>query len=271
MKKNKPIIELENIKEIYGEYLANKNYMNQIQRRSLQEKDGEKFLRPASWAGHCAKKHKYLEENVIPDTPKYDDLSKLRLGTLIHQDILKSLINNPNLKNIPKGTICLIETPVELDVEKVRGSADVVFIRNSEADIKDFKSMSSFPWKRKFGLTKNRDLNPSRKYEFQIGTYALGVNYRYGVKTTNMEIVYYKKDTSVMKSEGVSLNYIDKAEEYWMDINKICEKKLEEIIPGETMHTPVEQWECNYCPFAYICDSPFITKRLNAISTTTSK
>lgn len=256
------IINLDNIKDIYGSYLENKNYISQIQRRSLQEKEGGEFYRPASWAGHCVKKHKFLEENAIPEPPDRDSLAKLRLGTLLHYDILGSLMRNSELDNVDKDIMCLTEIPVVIDSLGVRGSTDVAFFQKGNADVKDFKSMAAYPWKKKFGLKKNREENPSKKYEFQIGTYGVGIETRFGVEVTNLDIIYYKKDSSAFKSVNVPLDYMEEATDYWIDVNRTCkDKELDEMIPGTTLNVPVEQWECNYCPFAYLCNSPFIKRK----------
>lgn len=191
------------------------------------------------------------------------ELFNLRLGQLVHQDLLHALTTNQRIDVLEdEGLICLSEVPVEIDELNVRGSLDLMYVLNNMFDIFDLKTTHSFMWRRKFGLKKNRESEPSPKYPYQLATYAIGVKRRFGWKPKNMEIIYYKKDDSLMKSENVPLGMIDEAKEYWSLTNDLCERhSTNHMVPGETTLCPVESWECNYCPFFYLCDSPFVSEK----------
>ena len=109
--------------------------------------------------------------------------------------------------------------------------------------------MATYPWKKKFGLKKNREPNPSIKYELQVGTYALGLESKLSLPVDNIDITYYKKDDSSFKFVNIDKKYKKKAKEYWEEVATVCKQSLRDIEPGEHLGVPFESWECNYCQY----------------------
>ena len=74
-----------------------------------------------------------------------------------------------------------------------------------------------------------------------------------------MNIIWYNKDTSSLKTKRININFVDEALAYWVDLTESLEDivKAEELKPGITPGVPVQEWECKYCQFTEYCDSPF--------------
>ena len=52
-----------------------------------------------------------------------------------------------------------------------------------------------------------------------------------------------------MREEFVDNTWIDKAMDYWSDLNDYAEDSTpEQLIPG-SYGVPMENWECRYCGF----------------------
>ena len=74
-----------------------------------------------------------------------------------------------------------------------------------------------------------------------------------------------------MREQLVSNEWIDKALEYWTDLNEIkdgwdSELNLEnffndELIPEISHGVPFQDWECRYCQFYSICPSTLADKK----------
>ena len=66
------------------------------------------------------------------------------------------------------------EYQIIIESLNVMGSADIVLLDSEgTASVLDIKTTHSYKWKMMFG--RNKDPKPSRMYELQLGTYALGV------------------------------------------------------------------------------------------------
>jgi len=205
----------------------------------------------ASSAGHCYRKHKYKILGTEIDPIDKKSLFRMRIGDLVHEDIQTALLKYYNDS--------LIMTEVEVESKKlgVRGFLDIVIIEKQEADLKDIKTSAAYAWTKKFGLKKNREVNSSEKYELQIGTYGLLLEEKLGLRTVNMDLIYYKKDDSSIRFVNVSGDYKKKAQEYWLETAKMCKQDVDKLVPGDEMGVPFESWEWNYCPYRSKCPSPF--------------
>ena len=233
--------------EVYEEYLRKESIKNFIERYV-----GKEGWLNASSAGNCYRKHKHKLLGDKAVEPDKKSLFRMRVGDLIHQDIQQALTNRYHDK------LVITEMLVEIPKLKVRGYLDILVIDGNKADLKDIKTAAAFSWKRKFGRKENRDPNPSDKYEYQVGTYALGVEASgKGLQVVNMDLVYYKKDDSQFKFVNINNDYKAKAQSYWEETLKICEQDVDKLVPGDTYGVPFESWECNYCLYRNHCPSPF--------------
>ena len=250
-----------NLKEIYNDYLTEIELKN---KEVYKKKNPNKYYR-ASAAGHCFKKHWYSINGY--EGKGMDDKSKrlLRLGTIVHEDIQKA-IELYQTNNMPSENeeIFLQEYNINFKTEyqivieslNVMGSADIVVLDSENtASVIDIKTTHSWKWKMMFG--RNKEPKPSKMYELQLGTYALGILEQEEIKYDDISLylVYYKKDDSMMKPINVNNVWMDNAAEYWASLNETLDMvKDENDLPRGSFNIPVEDWECRYCQFEPICN-----------------
>ena len=202
----------------------------------------------ASSAGSCILKQIfYINKTEEKRDLKPQELITLRLGTIIHEDIQNLLSDKENL---------IFEFPITIPELNVTGHIDALEINKDEIIIYDFKTIKSYAFKRRFGLKKNRDPNPSDKYEMQVATYALAIKRLFPNKTIKAYIVYIRKDDARFNTVKVDLNiYMQKAYDYWETVNDFYERNKDKVeLKKEMMYCPIENWECKYCPYNYICE-----------------
>ena len=250
-----------NLKEIYNDYLTEIELKN---KEVYKKKNPNKYYR-ASAAGHCFKKHWYSINGY--EGKGMDDKSKrlLRLGTIVHEDIQKAIelyqSNNLPSKNeevLSQEYNINFKTEYQIVIESlnVMGSADIVVLDSENtASVIDIKTTHSWKWKMMFG--RNREPKPSRMYELQLGTYALGILEQEEIEYDDISLylVYYKKDDSMMKPINVNNVWMDNAAEYWASLNDTLDMVKEESdLSRGSLNVPVEDWECRYCQFEPICN-----------------
>ena len=239
---------------IYNQYLKT---IEDEKKEEYRESNKEKFFR-ASMAGSCFKKHLYYLNDA--DSKEMDRKSSrvLRLGTIIHKDFEDALVTH----SLNSDVSIMCEYEVEIPEIQVKGTLDVAYMNPdiNTIEIFDLKSAKAWTLSKKFGYKKNRDKNPSRNYELQLGTYALALKKSNSDWEFALYLVYYKKDDSSIKPIKISNTWIDEAEMYWEELLEATEKgKLapDDLIAGSAPNTPVYEWECKYCQFSPICDTPF--------------
>lgn len=228
------MIKTSELVNVYAKYISRKGY-------------AEDNKLHASSAGHCFKKHWYRIRNTERDPTDDSSLINMHTGILLHEDMQKSL----GMLNKIISTECQIEIP-RLNVV---GKYDIVELEGRNVWIYDIKSLKAYSWKKKFGRKENRDDNPSDKYPLQLGTYGLAFR-DMGYNVSGLYIINFKKDDGAIKVEEIDTKYVDLAEEYWQDANKII-KLDKEPIPANDPGVPFESWECNYCQYASKCGSPY--------------
>jgi hypothetical protein len=236
------------------------NAVYDIHLKDLQNANQEKRYKGneewyhASSAGRC---HIYQQLKLRTDIiakPTDERTQRLfRLGDLVHGDIQEAISKWFNLNSQPGDTL-LIEKEIRLPEFNVRGFLDVGYIRGTELHLYDIKTAASFKWQKTFGQKQNRDMNPSLNYELQLGTYALGLLEEFPeLKTIHLHLVWYKKDNSDMRTMPIEAEYIERAKEYWTEVNKNAGCQL---IPFIDLDCPVAEWECRYCDVSHECTSP---------------
>ena len=245
-----------NIENIYHTYIS---YLND--ERQKKRKDVKDWY-SASASGYCYKKQYYMKTGTEGEPMDKRVSRLLRLGTVVHSDIEKSLLHAGMEKN-GKGDIDFdIYTEYEITLPKLNviGHLDHMFISKSQdvVYINDLKTVNDWTWKKKFGRKYKED-KPSPHYFMQIGTYALGVKRVRGddVKSDYyLNIVWYNKNDSKIKIQPVDPVWIDRAEQYWHDLNDFIDETGDEILnikPDTAVGVPMMNWECNYCQFNKIC------------------
>ena len=67
-----------------------------------------------------------------------------------------------------------------------------------------------------------------------------------------IQILYYNKDTSVIKEVDIDMSRLLTAESYWKEIVKEHSLGLPNLRPNVS---PVMEWECRYCMYKTRCDN----------------
>ena len=251
---------------IYHEYLIHKNEENRKKRY-----DGNESWYHASGAGFCSRKLYFesVEKAEPTNLPNKRSMRIMRLGTALHNEIQDSLIyynniyNNKdsnNTVNIAKDNLhnFHVEGEIVLEGLNVRGFYDIVMedckLSKDDPQIRlyDLKTIANFGYRKKFSRTSIPE--PSRNHFMQLATYGLAIKRKFG-RLDSMDLIYYNKDDSRMKSCSVPIDYIGKAKMYWHSISEEHSKGLPSFRLGTS---PTQKWMCDYCQFKDHCKPPSI-------------
>ena len=257
------------IEAIYGAYLT--------QQDSLRERDLNVFH--ASGAGSCYRKQMYSYFDYPSDEKDAKSYRILRLGTIVHKDVEEALIkyedNHVNVTDVKHSIYS--EQKIKLEDLHVVGTYDAgEKIEDGDKvtfNLYDLKTAAAYKWTTKFGRKQNRKPDSDKNYKLQLGTYALGVAKEHKPDKINMYLVWYNKNTSQMREQLISNEWIDKALVYWTDLNEILEDTRnysegngrhrfdDELTPEITHGVPFQDWECRYCQFYSVCPSTLADKK----------
>ena len=256
-----------NIGQIYAQYLRNENKKNTDERYV-----GKEHFYHASGTGTCSRKLYFQSVDKVQPTNLANNASmrKMRLGTLLHEDIQNSLllynniynnlINNSNInnyniknkdneKNENQNSVYEVEGEVIIDELSVRGFYDIVEKNNDTILLYDIKTAADYSFKKVF----HKDNPYTMKHqELQLATYGYGIKEKYG-RLDGMYLLYYNKNTSIMKYKQVALSMLSSAYMFWANINKQHSLGLPNFEDGIS---PVMKWECDYCEFKDHCNPP---------------
>jgi len=244
------------IESIYNAYLK--------EQEKLRERDKNVFH--ASSAGSCYRKQMYSYYDYPSDAKDDKSYRLLRLGTIVHSDVESAISLYQN--RFPEKDI-YIEQKVHIKDLEVSGTFDagemITINGRKEFTLYDLKTAAAYKWTTKFGRKQNRVADSDLNYKLQLGTYALGVKEYCNPDWIGMYLIWYNKNTSQMKEQMVSPEWIDKAREYWEEVYEIKEdlgKSFErELEPMMTYGVPMQDWECSYCQFESICPSTLSKKK----------
>ena len=144
-----------------------------------------------------------------------------------------------------------IEKEMLLEDLNVRGFADLVIITNDDkVYLYDFKTIYDWAYKLKFSKKYAPNAEGSIHQELQLATYGIALEREYG-KVDGMFIIYYNKNTSIMKQIEVSNDRISDAISFWKGTIDNHKDGLPIMEKGVT---PVMKWECNYCEYLSKCN-----------------
>ena len=250
----KPPIDFE---QIYENYIDDRNEENRKERY-----EGKESFYRASSSGFCSRKI-YFEsvEKIKPTNPTEPKGKRImRLGTVVHEDLQNALVYYNNINNIEllnkekeiknkQKEKFHVEGNIEIKELNVRGHYDCVS-EGENVYLFDFKTIANGSYSKKFG--HNKDFDPSIHQELQLGTYGYAIREEFG-KLDGMYLVYYNKDNSMMNSVNVPVSYTNRAFNFWYNINEEHKKGLPDFKKGVS---PVQDWNCSYCPFLDHCNPP---------------
>lgn len=261
-----------NLETIYDDYLER-----------LQEERKEEYKEYEEWfsgssAGSCYKKQWYKIKQFEPEPFDLRTKRLLRLGTIVHADIEKAISE----AEPADGVEVLLEHEVKIDEWNVVGHLDHCFLRRDgnkiEMYVSDLKTLAAFSWTSKFGRkAKKQSINmiPTfGHYELQVATYALGMlksvmpelpkfnsgdHIHYEIDnlkdSISINIVWYNKNDSKMKTVEISTEALHAAIAYWNDLNDFIneDNNIESIPPDGAIGIPMQGWECKYCQYKKHC------------------
>ena len=266
------------IGEIYAQYLDTENEKNRLQRYV----DKEHFYH-ASGSGTCSRKLYFQSVEKVEPTnpPNTASMRKMRVGTILHSDIQDSLIlyNNINTNNNINNNISnkyqlnivkskfVVEGEVLIPELNVRGFYDVLQVESSESNdilgvyLYDIKTAADYSFKKVFNDADNP--NKMEHHELQVATYGYALKEEYG-RLDGMYVLYYNKNTSVIKYKQLPLTMTSNAYMFWANIKKKHSVGLPNFEDGVS---PVMRWECDYCQFYDHCMPPDKLGKNNARNT----
>ena len=105
-------------------------------------------------------------------------------------------------------------------------------------------------WSYKFKFSKKYNNDNSNHHEMQLATYGVCVKKEFK-RLDGMYMVYYNKDTSMIKEVEVSMDYLTTAKSFW-ETKVEQHKSFPPLIEGIS---PVKKWECGYCSYKDKCDN----------------
>ena len=92
---------------------------------------------------------------------------------------------------------------------------------------------------------------PSIHQELQLATYGLAVEKEFG-RLDGILILYYNKDTSMLRYKEVCSVRLLSALGFWERIN--TEHSRNSLPTLQEGISPVAKWECSYCAFKSRCE-----------------
>jgi hypothetical protein len=224
----------------------------------------------ASATGSCFRKQMYSYYEY--ETSPIDDrsLRVLRLGTIVHSDVENAMHHymKTNSKEIMDNKLSIFsEHKVQIPELNVIGTLDIA-IYNAETEvleIYDVKTAAAFTWSKHFGRKENRQENANQNYKLQLGTYGLAMQSQVNPSKTELYLFWYNKNTSMIREQIVHPEWIDKAFDYWTELNELFQEYEEKFVdylePGIEYGVPFEDWECRYCPYESICPSTLAQRK----------
>jgi len=224
---------------------------NEIDYQMSADKDRNVFINRhhASSAGRCFKMLKYAWEHAPEKALDLNVKVKLLTGMLWHR-VLASL----------QEENYLTEYKIDLPELEVSGFLDkaIVAVEKKTIFLYDLKTTASYVYSKRFGKNKSEK---SGFQEMQLATYGLGLERRYPDYTIRAFIVWLIPETGKIKVEEIDYRKFRKtASMYWQDAMINTKLPHDQLVPGESFGVPFQSWECNYCAYSNICQTPFKAK-----------
>ena len=250
----RPIIGLDSA---YSYFLKTEIYNPE----TYDEKRDKKVLR-ASMAGKCHRLQKYHLSDIPQKDTDVDTMKVFRIGDLYHGEIQSAFKWLIEEKNKDKDYYeLLMEKPITVTIAglTIEGHFDILLLNHKDKKVVlyDIKTMNprAYSFFKKAQTSKNG-------YNKQLGVYATWVKENYPEYDLTVILSAISKDSG--EFHEVSLDEVDlrrEAKDYYTRLAETLKLELDEIKPVAHVFSPMEDWECNYCPFNHICPSPKITRK----------
>lgn len=229
-----------------------KEFENRID--SLMQEDSERNVfenvHHASSAGRCFKMLKYTLEHREKKPLDFNVKIKLYQGVLWHEIFGQVTLPDKDI---------LSEFKIEIPELNVQGFLDKAVIDKTKTIfLYDLKTTASYAYSKRFGKNKK---DKSGFQEMQLATYGMGLERLYPNYRIKTYILWLVPDSGRTKVEEIDYaKYKKMAYIYWLDAKKFTSMNHDNLVPGETFGVPFESWECSYCSYSHICNSPFVKR-----------
>lgn len=261
---------------VYQHYLSTVHY-----NEDEYEEKRDKPIHRASNGGRCHKLQAYHvateEQEVLGDdgsigtkqVKKYkpkalneSDMAVFRIGNVFHEEIQEAfrwLIDtkhkdNPNIEFD-------MEQKIKVDMYGllVEGHYDLKILdhKNKIVQVLDLKTMNP----RAMTFFK-KDPYSKTGYIIQLGTYAIGIKKQHPEYELVLLLSAWDKDKGSFHEVEIDVNRaIIAADTYYKNLAETMKLDVDDIIPLQHPFAPMEPaWECNYCQYNHICNSPKIKR-----------
>jgi CRISPR/Cas system-associated exonuclease Cas4 (RecB family) len=144
----------------------------------------------------------------------------------------------------------LVEKEIQIDDLNVRGYLDLAIVTDDkEVHLFDIKTINDWSYKMKFG--RKADPSGSIHQELQLATYGLALEDMYPDHKIKMYLLFYNKNTSMIKYLEVTEDRIMSSYSFWKRTLAEHKNGLPDLKKGVS---PVMDWECRYCQYKQQCE-----------------
>jgi len=244
------------------------------------EEKRDKPVHRASNGGRCHKLQAYhvaTEEKVVqkdgknvmklvkkyePKKLKESDMAVFRIGNVFHeeiQDAFRWLIETKHKNNTDITFEMEQKIIVDMYGLHVEGHYDLKVLdhKNKIVQVLDLKTMNP----RAMSFFK-KDPYSKTGYIIQLGTYATGIKKEHPDYEMVLLLSAWDKDKGSFFEVEIDVDRaILAADNYYKALAKTMELDVDEIVPLQHPYAPMDaNWECNYCQYNHICNSPKIKR-----------
>lgn len=243
--------------KMYDDFLEHKNK----QHGKFRAKVYSEGQWSASSSGMCIKKHWFKGQGYEEEAFDKQKLRIFRLGTVMDQDFKDAATWWLKHNRLEKDFTLYMDKPLECKELNLSGMMDLLIVDNEtkEGALYDWKTIKAYAYKLKFG--RNPDLNPAISYELQLGSYKYLIEANELATVKKMSLLYYNKDTSIIKEKMVPLSYGTEALLYWKNVDNLVNLNPQIMEDNDVFNLgefPAYAWECKgYCPYIEHCNTPF--------------
>lgn len=243
--------------------IAYQHYLKKVHYNpDIPDEKRDKLVLRSSNGGRCHRLQKY---HLSPDhkakqlTP--EDMAVFRIGTVYHEEIqegIRWLIEDLNKDKPHISVINEGKVHVEIHGCKIEGHFDILIIdeENKNIQLIDIKTMNP----RAMSYFK-KDPYSKKGYIIQLGTYATAVKEKYPEYDLSLLLSAWDKDKGEFHEVDINQERaLIAANNYYRELSTSLDNSLDDLIPIQHPYSPVEVWECNYCPYNHICNSPKIKR-----------
>lgn len=222
----------------------------------------DKLVIRASNGGRCHRLQKYhLSPDHKPKQLTPEDMAVFRIGNVYHEEIqegIRWLIEELNKDKTHISVVNEGKIEIEIHGNKVEGHFDILIVDNKEKVVQliDIKTMNP----RAMSYFK-KDPYSKKGYMIQLGVYAMAIQRDYPEHKLAVLLSAWDKDKG--EFHEVELNtdrIVIQADNYYRELATSLDNDLDDLIPIQHPFSPIENWECNYCPYNHICPSPKIKR-----------